>query len=96
MYWAKRLLDWTPTPAEAYRVAVQLNDRFELDGRDPNGYAGIAWAICGKHDRPWPPERPVLGFIRPMTASGAARKFDVGGYVARVERAAARAAGRRS
>jgi deoxyribodipyrimidine photo-lyase len=96
MYWAKRLLDWTPTPAEAYRVAVRLNDRFELDGRDPNGYAGIAWALCGKHDRPWPPERPVLGFIRPMTASGAARKFDVDGYVARVERAAARAAGRRS
>ncbi|HET9252423.1 MAG TPA: deoxyribodipyrimidine photo-lyase [Candidatus Eisenbacteria bacterium] len=90
MYWAKRLLDWTPTPADAYRVAVELNDRHELDGRDPNGYAGIAWAICGKHDRPWPPERPVLGFIRPMTASGAARKFDVDEYVASVGRAAAR------
>ena len=87
MYWAKRLLDWTSSPAEAYRTAVVLNDRWELDGRDPNGYAGIAWAICGKHDRPWPPERRVLGFIRPMSASGAARKFDVDAYVARVERA---------
>ena len=90
MYWAKRLLDWTPTPAEAYRVAVALNDRYQLDGRDPNGYAGIAWSICGKHDRPWPPERPVLGFIRPMTASGAARKFDVEAYIASVASAAAR------
>jgi deoxyribodipyrimidine photo-lyase len=87
MYWAKRLLDWTPSPAAAYRAAVLLNDRWELDGRDPNGYAGIAWAICGKHDRPWPPERRVLGFIRPMSASGAARKFDVEAYIARVERA---------
>ena len=91
MYWAKRLLDWTRTPAEAYRIAVALNDRYELDGRDPNGYAGIAWAICGKHDRPWPPERPVLGLIRPMTASGAARKFDVDAYVGSVARAVARA-----
>ncbi|HEU5310058.1 MAG TPA: deoxyribodipyrimidine photolyase, partial [Candidatus Eisenbacteria bacterium] len=90
MYWAKRLLDWTPTPAEAYRIAVALNDRYQLDGRDPNGYAGIAWSICGKHDRPWPPERPVLGFIRPMTASGAARKFDVDAYIASVASAAAR------
>ena len=92
MYWAKRLLDWTPYPSEAYRIAVALNDRYQLDGRDPNGYAGIAWSICGKHDRPWPPERPVLGFIRPMTASGAARKFDVEATIARVERAAVRAA----
>jgi deoxyribodipyrimidine photo-lyase len=99
MYWAKRLLDWTPSPAEAYRVAVLLNDRWELDGRDPNGYAGIAWAICGKHDRPWPPERRVLGFIRAMSASGAARKFDVDAYVDRVgraERAPRRAGARRA
>ena len=87
MYWAKKILEWTPTPEIAFEVAVRLNDRYELDGRDPNGYAGIAWAIAGKHDRPWPPERPVLGFVRPMSAAGAARKFDVGAYIARVERA---------
>ena len=53
MYWAKKILEWSPSIAEAYRRAVWLNDRYELDGRDPNGYAGIAWAIVGKHDRPW-------------------------------------------
>jgi deoxyribodipyrimidine photolyase len=52
MYWAKKILEWSPSVAEAYQRAVWLNDRYELDGRDPNGYAGIAWAIVGKHDRP--------------------------------------------
>ena len=87
MYWAKKILEWSPSPEVAFEIAVRLNDRYELDGRDPNGYAGISWAIAGKHDRPWPPDRPVLGFVRPMTAAGAARKFDVPAYVARVERA---------
>jgi deoxyribodipyrimidine photo-lyase len=53
MYWAKKILEWSPSVAVAYRRAVELNDRYELDGRDPNGYAGIAWAIVGKHDRAW-------------------------------------------
>ena len=53
MYWAKKILEWAPDPARAVEWAVTLNDRYELDGRDPNGYAGIAWAIVGKHDRPW-------------------------------------------
>ena len=87
MYWAKKILEWSESPAAAYEIAVTLNDRYELDGRDPNGYAGISWAIAGRHDRPWPPDRPVLGFVRPMTAAGAARKFDVPAYIARVERA---------
>jgi deoxyribodipyrimidine photo-lyase len=63
MYWAKKILEWTPTPEQAFEIAVKLNDRYELDGRDPNGYTGIAWAIGGKHDRPWPPQRKVFGLI---------------------------------
>jgi len=62
-------------------IAIALNDRYELDGRDPNGYAGIAWSIGGVHDRPWP-ERPVFGTIRYMNAAGCARKFDVKAYIA--------------
>ncbi len=63
MYWAKKILEWAPDPATAFDWAVILNDRYELDGRDPNGYAGIAWAIVGKLDRPWF-NRPVFGLVR--------------------------------
>ncbi len=83
MYWAKKILEWSRSPRAAYEVAVRLNDRYELDGRDPNGYAGIAWAIGGKHDRAWGPERPVYGMIRYMSAAGAGRKFDRRAYLAR-------------
>jgi deoxyribodipyrimidine photo-lyase len=86
MYWAKKILEWTGDPGEAWEIAVRLNDRYQLDGRDPNGYAGVAWAIGGLHDRPWGPRRPVFGLIRTMTGAGAARKFDVAAYIARVER----------
>jgi len=65
----------------AYETAVRLNDRYELDGRDPNGYAGIAWAIVGKHDRAWGPERPVFGKIRYMSYGSTSRKFDSEAYV---------------
>ena len=85
MYWAKKILEWTRSPEEAFEIAVRLNDRYELDGRDPNGYTGIAWAIGGKHDRPWAPARPIFGMIRYMAASGCARKFDVRAYIRRVE-----------
>jgi deoxyribodipyrimidine photo-lyase len=85
MYWAKKILEWTRTPEEAFDIAVRLNDRYELDGRDPNGYTGIAWAIGGKHDRPWAPARPIFGLIRYMTYNGCARKFDVKAYVRRIE-----------
>jgi deoxyribodipyrimidine photo-lyase len=88
MYWAKKILEWTATPAEAFDIAVKLNDRYELDGRDPNGYTGIAWAIGGKHDRPWVPQRKVFGMIRYMAASGCARKFDVNSYISRVQKLA--------
>jgi deoxyribodipyrimidine photo-lyase len=81
MYWAKKILEWSPDAETAHAIAVDLNDRYEMDGRDPNGYAGIAWAIGGKHDRPWP-ERPIFGTIRYMSYEGACKKFDVDGYIA--------------
>jgi deoxyribodipyrimidine photo-lyase len=90
MYWAKKMLEWTRRPEEAFDLAVRLNDRYELDGRDPNGYTGIAWAIGGKHDRPWGPVRPVFGMVRYMNANGCARKFDVKAYLERIEMLAGR------
>lgn len=87
MYWAKKILEWSPDPEAAMAIAVRLNDRYELDGRDPNGYTGIAWAIGGKHDRPWAPRRPVFGLIRWMSPQGMERRFDVDAYVRRVEEA---------
>lgn len=80
MYWAKKILEWSRTPAEAHRIAVNLNDKYELDGRDPNGYAGIAWAIVGKFDRPWF-ERPIFGQIRYMSGASTGKKFDSTKYI---------------
>jgi len=85
MYWAKKILEWSKSPEKAFEIAVDLNDRYELDGRDPNGYTGIAWSIGGKHDRPWGPERPIYGLVRYMSRSGCERKFDVKAYIRRVE-----------
>lgn len=84
MYWAKQILLWSPTPEDAMRAAVALNDRYFLDGRDSNGYTGIAWSAGGVHDRPWG-ERPVQGIIRSMTYNGARSKFDVGAYIRRMQ-----------
>jgi deoxyribodipyrimidine photo-lyase len=84
MYWAKKILEWTRSAEEAFAIAVRLNDRYELDGRDPNGYAGIAWAIAGKHDRAWGPERPVYGKIRYMSYASTSRKFNSKTYIAKV------------
>jgi deoxyribodipyrimidine photo-lyase len=83
MYWAKKILEWSPSVATAYQRAVWLNDRYELDGRDPNGYAGIAWAIVGKHDRPWF-ERPVFGQVRYMSLASTGGKFDSKSYIAQI------------
>jgi deoxyribodipyrimidine photo-lyase len=80
MYWAKKILEWTESAQEAQRIAIALNDRYELDGRDPNGYAGIAWSIGGLHDRAWG-VRPVFGKVRYMSYQGARSKFDVDRYV---------------
>ncbi len=80
MYWAKKILEWTPDPETALSHAITLNDRYSLDGRDPNGYAGIAWSIGGVHDRAWR-ERAVFGKVRYMNEAGCRRKFDVDGYI---------------
>jgi deoxyribodipyrimidine photo-lyase len=81
MYWAKKILEWTKSPAVAHRLAVKLNDKYFLDGRDPNGYAGCAWAILGKFDRPWF-ERPIFGKIRYMSQQSTGKKFDSKKYIA--------------
>ncbi len=80
MYWAKKILEWTQLPSEAHQIAVRLNDKYEIDGRDPNGYAGIAWSIVGKFDRPWF-ERPIFGQIRYMSGASTGRKFDSKKYI---------------
>jgi deoxyribodipyrimidine photo-lyase len=80
MYWAKKILEWTKSPEDAMRIAIYLNDKYELDGRDPSGYTGIAWSIGGVHDRAWF-ERPVYGKIRYMNYNGCAKKFDVKKYI---------------
>ncbi len=80
MYWAKKILEWSSSPEDAIRTAVYLNDRYQLDGRDVNGYAGILWSIAGLHDRPWP-ERKIYGKVRYMNAAGCKRKFDTKKYI---------------
>jgi deoxyribodipyrimidine photo-lyase len=79
MLWAKKVLEWSATPAEAYRVLEHLNNKYALDGRDPNSYTGILWCF-GLFDRPWAPERDVFGVLRYMSSSNTARKFDLDGY----------------
>jgi deoxyribodipyrimidine photo-lyase len=84
MYWGKKILEWSAAPEEAFERTVRLNDRWFLDGRDPNSYAGVAWCY-GLHDRGWA-ERPVYGKVRYMNANGLRRKADPDAYVAKVER----------
>ncbi|XP_020506625.2 CPD photolyase isoform X1 [Labrus bergylta] len=76
MYWAKKILEWTSSPEEALSTALYLNDRYSLDGQDPNGFVGCMWSICGIHDQGWA-ERPVFGKVRYMNYKGCLRKFDV-------------------
>lgn len=80
MYWAKKILEWTESPEEALRIAIKLNDTYSLDGRDPNGYVGCMWSICGIHDQGWV-EREIFGKIRYMNYNGCKRKFDIARYV---------------
>ncbi len=84
MYWGKKILEWSASPKEAFERALRLNDRYSLDGRDPNGYTGIAWCF-GKHDRPWA-SRPIFGKIRYMNDRGLERKFDIASYVKQVQK----------
>jgi len=79
MYWGKKILEWSKTPEEAFKTALYLNNKYEVDGRDPNGFTGVAWCF-GKHDRPWG-ERPIFGNVRYMNDKGLKRKFDADGYV---------------
>jgi deoxyribodipyrimidine photo-lyase len=83
MYWGKKILEWTRNPMQAYHVALYLNNKYELDGRDPNGYAGVAWCF-GKHDRAWK-EREIFGKVRYMNDKGLRRKFKIDNYVERIE-----------
>lgn len=80
MYWAKKILEWSESAEQAMAYAILLNDKYSLDGRDPNGYTGIAWSIGGVHDRAWG-ERAVFGKIRYMSYEGCRRKFDVERYI---------------
>lgn len=83
MYWGKKILEWTRNPMQAYHLALYLNNKYELDGRDPNGYAGVAWCF-GKHDRAWK-EREIFGKVRYMNDNGLRRKFKIDRYVERIE-----------
>ena len=84
MYWAKKILEWSLSPAEAWQNCVHLNDKYFLDGRDPNGYAGIAWALGGVHDRPWF-ERPIFGTVRYMSGASTGKKFNSKRYIQNID-----------
>ena len=80
MYWAKKILEWTPNPEIAQQYAIMLNDTYSIDGRDPNGYAGIAWSIGGVHDRAWF-NRAIFGKVRFMSYNSTSKKFDAKAYI---------------
>jgi deoxyribodipyrimidine photo-lyase len=80
MLWGKKVLEWTPLPQHAMQVLIELNNRYALDGRDPNSYAGIFW-IFGQYDRPWAPERDVFGTIRFMSSTNTVRKLRMKRYL---------------
>ena len=80
MLWGKKILEWTQSPAKALEIMVELNDKYALDGRDPNSYSGIFWCL-GRYDRPWVPERPIFGTVRYMSSENTARKFNIREYV---------------
>jgi len=87
MYWAKKILEWSESPEKALEIAIYLNDKYNLDGRDPNGFVGCMWSICGIHDMGWK-ERTIFGKIRYMNYDGCKRKFDVPGFVAKYRKIA--------
>ncbi len=82
MLWGKKILEWSPTPEEALATMIELNNKYAIDGRNPNSYSGIFW-ILGRFDRPWGPERPIFGTVRYMSSDNTARKFDVRPYLAK-------------
>lgn len=82
MLWGKKVLEWSPTPQDALKVLIELNNRYAVDGRDPNSYSGIFW-VFGRYDRAWGPERPIFGKIRYMTSDSTLRKLDMKAYLAK-------------
>jgi len=82
MLWGKKILEWTRSPETALDVMTELNNRYALDGRNPNSYSGIFW-VLGRYDRPWGPERPIFGTVRYMSSENTARKMNVKGYLRR-------------
>ncbi|MGE4412900.1 MAG: deoxyribodipyrimidine photolyase, partial [Candidatus Caldatribacteriota bacterium] len=83
MYWGKKILEWSATPQEAFQHCLYLNNKYELDGRDPNSYTGVAWCF-GLHDRAWK-ERPIFGKVRYMNDSGLRKKYDMEKYITQVK-----------
>jgi deoxyribodipyrimidine photo-lyase len=81
MLWGKKILEWSASPEDAHAVMIELNNKYALDGRDPNSYSGISWTL-GRYDRPWP-ERPVFGTVRYMSSANTARKMRVTAYIER-------------
>ena len=82
MLWGKKVLEWTRHPADAMAILIELNNRYALDGRDPNSYTGISW-VLGRYDRPWAPKRPVYGVIRYMSSTNTVKKLRMKQYLAR-------------
>ena len=80
MLWGKKILEWSATPKQAARTLIELNNKYALDGRDPNSYSGIYWCL-GRYDRPWGPERPIYGKVRYMSSDNTARKVRVNDYI---------------
>ena len=80
MLWGKKILEWTPTPMDALSVMIELNNKYALDGRDPNSYSGIFW-VLGRYDRAWGPERPIFGKIRFMSSDSTRRKLKLKTYL---------------
>jgi deoxyribodipyrimidine photo-lyase len=80
MLWGKKILEWSSHPSEAMQIMIDLNDKYAVDGRDPNSYSGISW-VLGRYDRPWGPERPIFGKVRYMSSANTARKLRVKDYI---------------
>lgn len=83
MYWGKKILEWSLSPRDGFKTALHLNNKYHIDGRDPNSFAGVAWCF-GKHDRPWK-ERPIFGKVRYMNDAGLNRKFKTAAYIEKID-----------
>jgi deoxyribodipyrimidine photo-lyase len=82
MLWGKKILEWSPSPEHALETMIHLNNKYALDGRNPNSYSGILWTL-GRYDRPWAPERPVFGTIRWMSSANTVKKLRCKEYLHR-------------